>query len=901
MEIEAKFSVPDRETFQRLQAAEELAGFALSPGQEEMVDDTYLDTADRQLLAAGYACRRRKQGERLLLTLKELRTATGVIHRREELEVQLPFKRAAPSAEGEDPEAWPVAPARDRVISFVGGARLLPLFDMRQLRTARLMSVDDRTVAELSLDQVQLTAERGELTYCELEVELLPHGAEDDLSIIAACLGEQWGLEPEPRSKFERAVAFLEEKAPLEESAPQGILLTPDEREVCGRMATRDDLHGRRARALLALDEGATQEQAGLRADMSPRRVRHWLAEFRRRHLGVFRQRILDDALTPAAAAIAAAASAPESEPEPRPEPVEEHPPAKEEPAPEPWALETLFNTYDVDPKHAISVASRALVLFDHLLPHHGLSAEARALLEVASLAHDVGMQIDLDQHHIVGRDILLVHPPAELDDLQRQMVAATTFLHRKRMSRKKLDDLAQTSFGDLPEAVQAEVLAIAALLRMADGLDFSQTGTSRLRDVQMEDGEVEFTISGPHAEVEANRARKKSDLWHLLFDAVVRFRGPAPLQVGTTPQVGTAPAIAEAPAQTAEPEAATALEVQAQPTQPAVLSLPDQPGLDPDDGMAEAARKTLYFHFQRMLFHEPGTRLGEDIEELHQMRVATRRMRAACRVFGEYLDMDQMASRVKGLRRTARVLGAVRDLDVFWDKTQRYLDGLPNDQQGSLEPLLIAWEKQREHHRRRMLTYLSSARFTRFTEDFDAFLRRPGAGALPILSKAEEPRPYRLRHVLPSTVFERLAAVRAYDEWVTGPDVPLTRLHQLRIAAKYLRYTLEFFQEVLGPEAKPAIKEIKQLQDHLGDLQDAVVASNLLREFLTWGTWGRAQEGSRPPRLPTESIVAPGVAAYLAARQIELQRLLDTFPQAWQGVQDAQFSQLVAASLAAL
>ena len=48
---------------------------------------------------------------------------------------------------------------------------------------------------------------------------------------------------------------------------------------------------------------------------------------------------------------------------------------------------------------------------------------------------------------------------------------------------------------------------------------------------------------------------------------------------------------------------------------------------------MAEVARKTLYFQFQRMLYHEPGTRLGQDNEELHDMRVATRRMRGVPRL----------------------------------------------------------------------------------------------------------------------------------------------------------------------------------------------------------------------------------------------------------------------------
>jgi CHAD domain-containing protein len=156
---------------------------------------------------------------------------------------------------------------------------------------------------------------------------------------------------------------------------------------------------------------------------------------------------------------------------------------------------------------------------------------------------------------------------------------------------------------------------------------------------------------------------------------------------------------------------------------------------------------------------------------------------------------------------------------------------------------------------------------------------------------------PNRLRHVVPVLVYQRLVAVRAYDEWVTGADVPLERLHQLRIAAKGLRYTLEYFQEILGPEAKGAIKEIKELQNHLGDLQDAVVASNLLRDFLTWGTWGHAQV-KKDATLPSEPIVAPGVAAYLAARQVELQQLVDTFPQAWKHIQSAEFGQLVAAAL---
>jgi CHAD domain-containing protein len=236
----------------------------------------------------------------------------------------------------------------------------------------------------------------------------------------------------------------------------------------------------------------------------------------------------------------------------------------------------------------------------------------------------------------------------------------------------------------------------------------------------------------------------------------------------------------------------------------------------------------------------------------------------------------------------------------VFWEKTQHYLEKLPQERQNDLRPLRVVWEAERERCRKKMTDYLDSERYVQFQERFGEFLQTPGAGELPPFSNKGEPMPNRLRNVVPALVYQRLAAVRAYDEWVTGENVPLERLHQLRIASKGLRYTLEYFQEVLGPEAKDAIKEIKGLQDHLGDLQDAVVASNLLRDFLTWGTWGHAQtKASVPP--PVEPVVAPGVAAYLAARQIELQHLVDTFPQAWARVQSAEFGQLVAAALTPL
>ena len=201
IEVEAKFAVPDAETFQRLQAVDHLAGFALSTGQIKQVHDTYLDTVERLILAAGYACRRREQEGEVLITLKGLRGAGGAVHRREELEVALPADQP--------PTQWPASPARERVLQLIGDAPLAPLFELQQARHVRLVSQGERQVGEWSLDQVTLTVGDLEQIYHELEIELTPQGAEDDLAAIVTCLQDEWGLEPEPRSKFERALPFL--------------------------------------------------------------------------------------------------------------------------------------------------------------------------------------------------------------------------------------------------------------------------------------------------------------------------------------------------------------------------------------------------------------------------------------------------------------------------------------------------------------------------------------------------------------------------------------------------------------------------------------------------------------------------------------------------------------------
>src|SRR5207247_8965442 len=89
-------------------------------------------------------------------------------------------------------------------------------------------------------------------------------------------------------------------------------------------------------------------------------------------------------------------------------------------------------------------------------------------------------------------------------------------------------------------------------------------------------------------------------------------------------------------------------------------------PGLLPTDSMVVAGKKVLRAHFAAMLANEEGTRAGEDPEALHDMRVATRRMRAALRVLGPYLQATDPTKVRRGLRAIAQSLGSVRDMDVL-------------------------------------------------------------------------------------------------------------------------------------------------------------------------------------------------------------------------------------------
>jgi CHAD domain-containing protein len=181
------------------------------------------------------------------------------------------------------------------------------------------------------------------------------------------------------------------------------------------------------------------------------------------------------------------------------------------------------------------------------------------------------------------------------------------------------------------------------------------------------------------------------------------------------------------------------------------------------------------------------------------------------------------------------------------------------------------------------MLEYLDGRAYRRFVADFQAFVTTPGAGALAIPPGV--PVPHQVRHVVPPLILTRYEAVRAFEAVL--PGAPLTTMHALRIECKGLRYALEFFRDVLGPETPGLIKQVVTLQDLLGELQDARVAEELLAKFLA------AQRG--------EAVSLAGVEDYLTAQQSRQTDLLSRFPVPWADLTGPDFRRSLALALAAL
>jgi CHAD domain-containing protein len=253
---------------------------------------------------------------------------------------------------------------------------------------------------------------------------------------------------------------------------------------------------------------------------------------------------------------------------------------------------------------------------------------------------------------------------------------------------------------------------------------------------------------------------------------------------------------------------------------------------------VAELCRRVWGQQLAQMLINEAGVRESTDIEYVHDMRVATRRARAAARLYAGYFDPKnkQLKRFQRQLRTTGSLLGRVRDMDVALDKLKRFSESVTlsnSEQADDLERLTSYWQRERDKAHRRLLKWLDSTAYSRFVSEFDAFCSTPGEAVPPFVPQpGNPPTPHQVRHVIPSMILARYESIRAFETlFESGVEVPIATLHALRIECKYMRYHLEFNEPILGSHGAELISALKALQEHLGELNDASVTVTMLED----------------------------------------------------------------------
>lgn len=216
----------------------------------------------------------------------------------------------------------------------------------------------------------------------------------------------------------------------------------------------------------------------------------------------------------------------------------------------------------------------------------------------------------------------------------------------------------------------------------------------------------------------------------------------------------------------------------------------------------------------RRLLLHDPGTRLGSDVEDLHQMRVATRRLRAFLRVGRPLLDESWSEPLRDELAWLGGALGPARDLDVLLEHLGCELHAL--DEHEVASGLLETLRAEQTEARRAVVATLSSDRYL-------ALLERLDHVGTPELTGDETPLAE-----LWASAWTRARKRNA----ALGRGAGDEQLHEARIALKRARYAAELAGHELGKRGRRFEKAAAALQDVLGTNQDAAVAEERVRAW---------------------------------------------------------------------
>ncbi len=286
-------------------------------------------------------------------------------------------------------------------------------------------------------------------------------------------------------------------------------------------------------------------------------------------------------------------------------------------------------------------------------------------------------------------------------------------------------------------------------------------------------------------------------------------------------------------------------------------------PEVASDDSAAQVVRCAIATSVVALVRHDPGVRVDEDIEDVHQMRVAVRRLRSHLRTFRPLLDGEWAPGLQEDLRWLGSELGRVRDADVIAGRFRLAASELPEAECRAAQGLLDRLEETRGGDRERLLHALRSARFLDLVQRLIEAAREPR-----LRPEADGPA----RVVVAPLVqgrWKRLA--RSVEKLGSEPEP--AELHAVRIRAKHARYAAETMVPAFGKPGFRFARALRGVQRTLGHHQDAALATGWLRE------------ASR--QVAREASFAAGM---LAAHEQRIgASALEAWPAAWRKARDVE------------
>jgi CHAD domain-containing protein len=253
----------------------------------------------------------------------------------------------------------------------------------------------------------------------------------------------------------------------------------------------------------------------------------------------------------------------------------------------------------------------------------------------------------------------------------------------------------------------------------------------------------------------------------------------------------------------------------------------PEPPELPPDAATGDVLRAALREQHAKLLAHDPGTRLGADPEDLHQMRVATRRARAYLRAAKPLLVSEWSQGLRDELGWLGATLGPARDLDVLLEHLREEIAAL-GEVGESLGGLAVALERDHARARADVHATLSEDRY------------------FELLDRLEQVEPELVPDedaTLSELWWKQFKRTRKGFESL-GPKSSDEELHEARILAKRARYSAELAGNELGKRGEKFVDAAKEVQDILGEHQDAHVAESRIAEW-----------AEREPTAPTAAV----------------------------------------------